>query len=559
MPILKVESGPFSGRAYEFDRTVVVGRDDQADLPLGHQTVSRQHAMLRWASRQCYIVDLDSANGTFVNGRRIAKPTALADGDLVVLGTIRVRFGTGEAPREPSGDRTTIAWTDRGVSAAETRAFPAYGSSILAPAPPSEPASVEALARQLSFQEEFARMSCRRFDEPALLEFLVKGCFALLPAARRVSILLANDDATRMLPAATRSREGPVPEIRLSRTLIQHVVDQREAMLVDSEDSDAQSILCVPIVFDDRTLGVIHADAGSTAERFCETDLAMLVRAAGPVGLALAYTRLHAQEVEQEVLAHDMAIATKVQQQFLPQRMPSLDGYTFDVDFDPAAGVGGDFYDVLQLAPDVWCLGVGDVCGKGVSAALFAAKVGSDLRYQAIGETEPAAILQRVNRVICAGGQEDMFVTAVLATLHVSEGRLLVSSAGHPWPIVRRATGQTAGIAGTSDAPLGVSPDTVFHQREYVLSPGEIAVFFTDGLTEALDASGELFGEERLENAISASDGTPRHVVEVVRSCLDGFVGQAPQSDDRTLLCLRYDGGRKKPATPPAPAEPDSR
>ena len=250
-------------------------------------------------------------------------------------------------------------------------------------------------------------------------------------------------------------------------------------MLVDPEDSDVQSILCVPIVFDDRTLGVIHADAGSTAARFHEADLAMLVRAAGPVGLALAYTRLHAQEVEQEVLAHDMAIATKVQQQFLPQRMPSLDGYTFGVDFDPAAGVGGDFYDVLQLGADVWCLGVGDVCGKGVSAALLAAKVGSDLRYQAIGETEPAAILQRVNRVICEGGQEDMFVTAVLATLHVSEGRLLVSSAGHPWPIVRRVTGQAAGIAGTSDAPLGVSPDTVFHQREYVLSPGEIAVFFT--------------------------------------------------------------------------------
>ena len=211
MPILKVESGPFSGRAYEFDRTVVVGRDDQADLPLGHQTVSRQHAMLRWASRQCYIVDLDSANGTFVNGRRIAKPTALADGDLVVLGTIRVRFGTGEAPREPSGDRTTIAWTDRGVSAAETRAFPAYGSSILAPAPPSEPASWSPGAAA-QFQEELPDE--RRLTNPHCWNS-VKAAVAAGSSAR---VNPANDDATRMLPAATRGR-GPVPH-PLSRTLI---------------------------------------------------------------------------------------------------------------------------------------------------------------------------------------------------------------------------------------------------------------------------------------------------------------------------------------------------
>src|ERR1051326_5122926 len=210
--------------------------------------------------------------------------------------------------------------------------------------------------------------------------------------------------------------------------------------------------------------------------------------------MALAYARVHGKLVERELLEHDLDLAKKIQRHFLPPK--------FAVEYAPALKVGGDLYDFVELAEGLIAVAVGDVSGKGVSAALFAAKVMSDLRYQAQGQTTASTILTRLNRALSQRNDEGMFVTLALIVIDVRKAHLMVASAGHPLPLVRHATGEVGEIGKTGDKPLGLDEDAAFTQHEYEIDRGDRVVLFTDGVLEALNRADELYGDARLADAI---------------------------------------------------------
>ena len=301
-------------------------------------------------------------------------------------------------------------------------------------------------------------------------------------------------------------------------------------------------MLYAPILFDGRIFGAIQVDAEGGRERFGEPDLAVLTDAAEHIGWALAYMQFHEREIERQILQNDLAVARTVQQQFLPQRLPDLPGFEFAVAFVPAFTIGGDFYDVLDLSGGVLGLSVGDVCGKGIAAALYGARVMSDLRYLSIGNTRPADILRRVNHVLAARDSDAMFVTCVLAALDPARRRLSVSSAGQPLPLLRTPAGDVRPIGATGNGPIGITPDAAYSQHEHRLAEGETILFYSDGVTEALNGEAEPFGEDRLIDALRRCRGSASDVVGEVRKALSAHVGNAAPSDDTTLLCMRFTG-----------------
>jgi sigma-B regulation protein RsbU (phosphoserine phosphatase) len=246
----------------------------------------------------------------------------------------------------------------------------------------------------------------------------------------------------------------------------------------------------------------------------------------------------HAQRVR---LERELEMARVVQASLLPGRMPAIPGFDLAADWRAATDVAGAFYDIFPLAGDRWGLVVADVAGKGAPAALCMAMVQSLIRATVQHTPEPAEALIQVNRTLTAQSSATMFVTVFYAVLDPPNQTLTYTNAGHNWPIVRRTNPSTPIEQLHSEGlPLGLFEETELADTTISLLPGDLLVAYTDGLTEAFDAKGEMYGSERL---IQLVNGLPmasaRQVVDTIMSETTAFAGQVPQSDDITLLALR--------------------
>ena len=538
MPKLIVELGELAGREFRFDHGLVIGRDPACDVAVPERIVSRHHAMLRWNNGECYVVDLGSANGTFFNGRRLAKPARLREGDTIVVGSTQFRLQLTADHSPPPITSATVTWSERHTATRPDVTMSARRSDVSAMAL-LDPASADAaVGRQLQFLDRLGKASSRGFDLAALLDFVATELHTLLPRAQRVGVILTPETDGGAVFAVARSRTGPLAEYQASRAIVDRVLANRESILVAHDADVSHWMMGVPIVFDDCLYGAIQVDAEGPHAKHRDTDLALLTAVATHIGLALAYERMHSHAMARELIERDLTLARHVQEHFLLRELPRFAGYRLAVEFDPVLEIGGDFFDVLRLSAPLVGLTVGDVCGKGIAAALYGAKVISDLRHLAVGQTDPAAILGLLNRALTEREQTVMFVTLAFVSLHMPDGSIRIASAGQPLPLVRRGSGAVTPVGRTGNGPVGVADDSAFQQYDDHLAAGDVLLLHSDGVTEALNADGEPFGESRLMDAVQAGGPSPDDVVRRVRAALADFTRGAPQSDDMTLLCV---------------------
>ena len=552
MPQLTIQNGPHSGTVFPFAAPVIVGRGRGVDLKIDDPSVSRNHARLEEVGDHWHVVDLGSANGTFLNGRPLSRPAALQDGDLVAFGGIMTMYHAG---RDGSSDTRTssgVRFVDR--TRREQRVVSAMPVQDVATDPFAGLDFEQArriFTRRLSFLNALGRLSAEVFDEERLIAFVLDEIFATLPQAERAVLLLRDEATGELVARAARACTGPVSDVEISRTIVQDAYQRREALLLLDAQTDLRyaaaesiralrlrSVICAPLVTAGQAFGVLQVENGPRSAQLTRADLSLVAGMAATVSITIAYARVHARLLDQQLIERDMMLARKVQQHFLPSRAPETEGYTFAVHYQPAMAVGGDFYDFLRLGGGRIAVAVGDVCGKGVGAALYAAKLGSELRYESVGQSQPAAILARVNNSLTAWKEEGMFVTLVLAVLDPATGRLIVSSAGHPLPIVRTATGVVGDVKGRPGTALGIVADQRFEESEHELLPGEAVAFFTDGVHEASNASHELFGKERLMEVLSRPYPSLGEMTKAVVAEIHAFAGSQPASDDVTLLAV---------------------
>jgi serine phosphatase RsbU (regulator of sigma subunit) len=253
---------------------------------------------------------------------------------------------------------------------------------------------------------------------------------------------------------------------------------------------------------------------------------------------AMAKQQKEAQERER--IEQELRVARLIQQTLLPKSLPGLPGYDVAAFYRPAREVGGDFYDFLEFEDGRLGLVVGDATGHGVPAALMMANTQSVLRAVAQrGGAEPGRILAEVNEVLLAYIPPSMFVTCFCAILDPESGRLLYANAGHDLPYLRRRRGECEELRARG-MPLGLMPGMSYEQKEIVLDTGEAALFYSDGLVEAHNPEGEMFGFPRLRGLIAEHAAEERSLEEILLEELYSFVGEGwDQEDDITLLTLR--------------------
>jgi serine phosphatase RsbU (regulator of sigma subunit) len=239
------------------------------------------------------------------------------------------------------------------------------------------------------------------------------------------------------------------------------------------------------------------------------------------------------QSIEQE-----LRMARRIQQALLPEDMPRLDGWNILHHYQPAREVGGDFYDFLELPDGRLGLVVGDATGHGMPAALVMATARSMLRAVAPASSSPGDVLRRANDPLFMDIPPNMFVTCLYAILDPESGRIFYANAGHDLPYLRRRSGDAEELRARG-MPLGLMPGMAYEEKETSLEAGEAALFYSDGLVEAHDPKGEMFGFPRLR-ALVAEHGEERLLGDLLLEELHSFTGEGwEQEDDITLVTVR--------------------
>jgi len=545
MPVLIVKSGSLSGRRFEFRTDVEIGRAALVDVSLPDPSVSRRHASISAREGGWALTDLGSQNGTAVNGKRTREPMALRDGDEIRVGAVPLLFVDQPLSTPPKRPTSSVNLSDAGQPVLQSMKASAAVDALLS----GTPAATD-LGRRLQLLYDVGSVLSTTLDEEALLGRILDELLAVFPKAEHGIVLFHDAASDALTTAAVRSRSAGGP-LSMSRTIVKDVIQNRRGVLsvdalLDARFPEAESIqllgirsvVCVPMMAQEEIHGAITLFSADAANAFDRDDMALLLAIAGQAGLALSRARLHERVVRQELLERDLALARRIQARFLPKGVPGIPGWSFADHYAPALEVGGDYFGYLELPRPYVGVAVGDVSGKGISAALVMAKLGSEVRFQSVARTDPADILGRVNRALTEDLEDGVFVTAALLVLDTASGAARLASAGHPAPLLRRASGEVVPAPSARGLPLGVAETTVFGTTSFALGPGDVAVLYTDGVTEAADPGGALLGEERLKQAVAAANGSPEAVLKAVLDAVSRFAGDEPPSDDITLVCL---------------------
>lgn len=301
---------------------------------------------------------------------------------------------------------------------------------------------------------------------------------------------------------------------------------------------ELETLVLLPIVAHDDLLGIMLVTFINPAAIRHER-IRLITGVAHQAAVAIESKYLFDQKAEQERLTHELELARDIQTKLIPVDLPAIPGWELVAFWRSAQEVAGDFYDFIEVSPHQLGIVIADVAGKGMPAALYMTLTRSLLRATAPGQTDPRAVLTRVNQLLVPDTQGGRFVSVFYAILNIETGRLTYTNAGHNPPLLLRADGQSDRLHAPG-LVLGVLSDIELGTGQSYLNSGDGIFLYTDGVTEVFGAADEMFGEERLKALVQEhwAEG-PQAVVAIIQQAVRDFSATALPSDDFTLLVLR--------------------
>ncbi|HET9085966.1 MAG TPA: SpoIIE family protein phosphatase, partial [Acidobacteriaceae bacterium] len=311
----------------------------------------------------------------------------------------------------------------------------------------------------------------------------------------------------------------------------------------------------LPLSGRDQLMGLMTLGPKRSEEPYTPTDLRLLESVAAQTGLALEIGNLARslaqEEMQRERIRRELEVAREVQERLFPQVFPEVEGVTLAGHCRAAQGVGGDYYDVFRLGDDRIGLAIGDVSGKGVSAALLMASLRASLRSTTLDAPQDlAAVMEKVNRLVYESSATNRYATFFFATYCPHTHELAYVNAGHNAPcLVRRRDEEFEVQRLEAGGPVvGLLSFATYEEQRLLLQPGDLLLTYTDGISEAMTLDDEEWGEERMLAAAQAlPDGTAQEVLIHLFEEVDQFTGIAPQHDDMTLLVMKLKNGASSP------------
>lgn len=384
---------------------------------------------------------------------------------------------------------------------------------------------------------------------------------AILDVARRVmeveaaSLFLVTPAGDLALAAASGGASAPtLPTqpivVPRGRGISGWVLQNREPLLVPDAYADprffretdrqtgftTRSIVCVPLVRDGKEIGVLQVLNPMGRRAFDDTDLEVFQAYATLAATAIDKLQTLERQREQERVRQEFAFAQEIQKSFLPQMLPQHARANFAAMYRPALNVGGDFYDVIESAPDEIYFVVGDVSGKGMPAALLMAQALSMLRLIVKSDSAPAAVMAKWNAMLSGHTIRGMFITALLGRVNVATRELELCSAGHCHPFRVSAAGEVEEIMIPGSPPLGLLPELPQRSHRLTLAAHDWFVTYTDGLVESFDQEDNLLDRSGVMQLLRRKFARASEVVDALNSGELNHRQNAEPHDDLTLL-----------------------
>lgn len=331
------------------------------------------------------------------------------------------------------------------------------------------------------------------------------------------------------------------------------LASEQERKLLDAMSTE----LLLPLTGREHLMGVMTLGPKRSEEPYTSTDMRLLESVATQTGLALEIGNLARSlanaATQRERIEREIEVAREVQERLFPQEIPAIDGVSLAGHCRPAQGVGGDYYDLFTLGDGRVGLAVGDVSGKGISAALLMASLRASLRGMTLDAPHDLAVtMERVNRLVYESSASNRYATFFFATFNTTTRELVYVNAGHNAPfLIRRNNGAVDIWRLEAGGPVvGLLSYATYEEQRLTLGPGDMLLSYTDGVSEAMTLEQEEWGEDRmLAAAQTLPDGSAREVLEHLFSQADRFTGKAPQYDDMTLLVLKLANDRQERTT----------
>jgi sigma-B regulation protein RsbU (phosphoserine phosphatase) len=515
-----------------------LGRSAANDLSYSNVPgLSREHLVLERQGMQWIVRDLGSTFGTLVNGSRIDKPTAVGRHDLITAGVLNLTFG--DFPSE-----TVVFVEDSHTLASEDSASATLETMLQAENQVRSGEHMRALIRA-------GRELATHLPLERLFDLILDLSIQAVNASR--GVLMTLESETLKL----RANRGSA--LRISSHVRDLVLHEKRSLLVQDATLDAQlavhesivadhirSILAVPLQTDERVIGLIYLDSVSFVREFTKDDLSLLTVMANMAAVRIENARLVEIEQAEKLRAQELEHAAMIQRSMLPSKSPAFpDHLEFELhgSMIPAREVGGDLFDFFLLDGDHLAFVVGDVSGKGVPAALYLAVSRTLLRATAALETDPGECLTHINSSLVEQNTSGMYITLFYGVLNLRTGEILFSNAGHNPPYLFGLNGDIRPLRDKCGPMLGLLEGMEYRTAAARLIPGEGILVYTDGVTEAINKQKDFFNERGLEEYMSAHAGeTMNQLVDGLQTHILSFASGMPQSDDITVLGLRYRG-----------------
>lgn len=297
----------------------------------------------------------------------------------------------------------------------------------------------------------------------------------------------------------------------------------------------------MPLIAEGNSIGALVIDSRQPRQ-LDEDQVRFFQLLANQAAIAIEKVRLHQEELQRQRMEEELSVARQIQISLLPRTLPVVPGWEFAAFYRPARQIGGDFYDFFDLPgkPSEWGIIIADVADKGVPSALFMALCRTVIRTTALTGRSPASALMRASDLIVQDSQSDLFLSAFYAKVDTDTGRVIFCNAGHNPALWFRAAEGGSQELTTPGIIMGAFHKIELEEQRVDVAVGDLLVFYTDGVTEAINPAEEEFGRHRLQRVLKAqADASAQQILESVVEAVDAFAEDAPPFDDLTLVVLK--------------------
>ncbi len=537
---------------------VSIGRRPESDIHLRDSRISRQHAIIRTEDGHYLVEDCRSRHGTFVNGERVETPRELAAGD-------RIDFGV------PDSFSLLFVTEEEGLEELLERVDT-----------PASPDVVSQQIRKLNLFLEVGRALHTGLALDDVLTVVIDACLDITGSER--GFLLLPDERGQLRCHVGRDkdkRQLTCEEIELNNPAIRQAAERGREVIVDrvrplgsvlgreARQSPQPAIICLPLnrppaaasldttdAGKPNILGVLYLDSQQSAHPVVKLDRQILRTLAQEAATLIENARLFSAARAKEQLDRELAIARRIQQRLLPREAKPHTFLQLAFLSIPCREVGGDYYDVVDLPDNRLALVIADVCGKGVSAALLSATLQGALAASMQWCKDVAGVANQLNQYLCQHTEANIFATLFFGLLGPDGGFSYVN-AGHVPAFWLRSQGTES--LDADNVPLGMYEPEKYTARQIQLQPGDLLALYTDGIMDAANSRGDLYGRARLEKVLlEYRDSALTLATQAVLKSVRDFTQDALQEDDLSLLLARFQPpGQSSAAPPPRHSNPN--